>query len=531
MINSCKRVVTVYGLMLIALCVCFVRVVSVGDGYSDVSGNLASRRIELGQSRGVIYDRNMNRLTCNSYEYVCAVKPSAVALNTLKQVLDEDDFSFALQEAENGNPFSVKTASVINSEDIITSKIYKRYNDNLASHVIGYLSDGESNGAAGIEAAFENVLSGYNGSLSARFFVQADGASLAGADIKIEDENYNSGGGVVLTIDSQFQYALEKAMDDCGLEKGCGIIVEVQTGAVRACASRPVFDRNDISSALDDEALPLFNRALGTYPAGSVFKPLIALCAVEQGVDPSEEYECKGYMVSGGKTFKCMKNHGTVNMWGALAYSCNCYFIDLFSRLDKEFVLDAAQNLGFGSAVNLAENYSTYSGNLPDMQELESQAESANFSFGQGRLSANIFQLASLYCVIANAGEYYPPFLVYGLCDSQKALTEKFEPSAPFKLFSKQSTDIIRDCLELAVREGTGKNAQVESTLVCGKTATAQSGDYSKGEERLVTWFAGFYPYEEPEYVIVIMCEDGESGSADCAPVFSRTVSALLNIY
>ena len=108
---------------------------------------------------------------------------------------------------------------------------------------------------------------------------------------------------------------------------------------------------------------------------------------------------------------------------------------------------------------------------------------------------------------------------------------DEYTSPSPVKVFSKSTADTISSFLELAVREGTGTAAQVENCRVGGKTATAQTGEFIGGEERVVTWFAGFYPYEKPEYVLVVMCEDGDSGSADCAPVFSQTVNNILNNY
>ena len=63
--------------------------------------------------------------------------------------------------------------------------------------------------------------------------------------------------------------------------------------------------------------------------------------------------------------------------------------------------------------------------------------------------------------------------------------------------------------------------------MTAGKTATAQSGQYVNGKEILHTYFAGVYPYDDPEYVIVVMNEDGKSGSGDCGPVFRNLVEML----
>ena len=60
-----------------------------------------------------------------------------------------------------------------------------------------------------------------------------------------------------------------------------------------------------------------------------------------------------------------------------------------------------------------------------------------------------------------------------------------------------------------------------------GKTATAETGRIVDGQKVVHTWFAGFYPAENPEYVIVVFREDGDSSSVDCAPVFRDIADAV----
>ena len=217
-------------------------------------------------------------------------------------------------------------------------------------------------------------------------------------------------------------------------------------------------------------------------------------------------------------------------MASALVYSCNCYFVNLSTQIDFGLVRDMAESLGFSNSLEIADGIATYSGALPSISELESDAAKANFSFGQGSLTATPLQVASLYCAVANSGKISKPYLVSGLCDSEGKFEATHKQQAPVTVFSEKTADLLSCFLELAVREGTGQNARSGLFDVAGKTATAQSGDFSSGKERLVTWFAGFFPYENPKYVLVILNEDGVSGSADCAPVFSA-VSAFVADY
>ena len=526
------RQLVVYFCVIAVLGLLPVRILLVGNEYRQVAENSGAKSITAAYSRGIIYDRRLSRLTSDSTVTVSVIKPTLSALNILKNVLDDNEFLAISMEISQCNPVVLRIGNSVENDDIITLPVYNRYSDRqIASHIIGYLSDGGTKGVSGIESSFDSFLSSHGGRLDVRWLADANGSGLPGSDFDLVNSNYNSSGGVVLTIDKKFQSALESAADECRLRKGAAVMLDLGSGEIVAAVSRPDYDRNNIAACLTDENLPLFNRVLGSYPVGSVFKPLVAATALEQGIDPLAEFECKGFTVSSGKTFKCLKKHGVVNMASALAYSCNCYFINLVESLDVEDVLETAKNLGFGSSIELTENICTYSGNLPEATELEQPGARANFSFGQGSLTANVIQVACLYSAIANGGEYKKPYLIKGLCDENMNLYDEYQTTSPVKVFSESTADIISSFLELAVREGTGTSAQVENCRVGGKTATAQTGIFVGGEERVVTWFAGFYPYEKPEYVLVVMCEDGDSGSSDCAPVFSQTVNYILNNY
>ena len=81
--------------------------------------------------------------------------------------------------------------------------------------------------------------------------------------------------------------------------------------------------------------------------------------------------------------------------------------------------------------------------------------------------------------------------------------------------------------MRYVVTDGTGANAETYRHTSAGKTATAQTGQYNFGSEKLKTWFAGIYPYDNPKYAIIIMTENGISGSSDCCPVFRTIVENL----
>ena len=521
-----RRAIFLFCIIMFCMAVSCIQIMMINMRHTQaVSDSATSKTLALGESRGIIYDTDLHRLVCNDYSYISAVKPTVKALSEIRGYIDDKAYETASLSVSKQMPFLIDTDCKIKSENLICEKIYKRYNDNqLASHIIGYTDTTGYSGLCGIELAYDRLLESYSGSLKARFFINGKGSVMLGGKVERINDNYNSSGGVVLTIDKKFQNALEKSMDEKQLKKGAAVILDIETGGVVAAVSRPDFNPNKISDYLDDTDSPLFNRAFAEYPVGSVFKPLVAASALEQGIDPKSEFNCNGKISNGNVEFRCLKNHGKVNMATALINSCNCYFVDLIEKIDCSKVIDLAASLGFGNEIMLDDKIGTSSGYLPDIEELDSFAAKANFSFGQGKLTATPIHIAALYSMIANGGFYRKSFLVKGYCDENGVFSSKSEIKPPVKCLSEDNSKILQDILELAVREGTGKTAGVQGVDVAGKTATAQSGEYIDGKERLVTWFAGFFPYVNPKYVAVIVCEDGVSGSKDCGPVFSSLV-------
>ncbi len=524
-----NRVTAAFVALFLAFGVVPMRMMTIllGSAQKTAGGTASGKVVAVGQSRGMIYDCNGERLVGCETHQVAAVKPTPGALAVLKEQLSEPEFEQADEVLTAGQPLVLKTSKPLLHDDILLLQTVSRTSADVpACHLIGY-TDETGNGVCGLEKSLNETLNRYRGELKVRFQCDATGKVLAGSDIEAVDENYNSVGGVVLTLNKAFQQATENAMDICDLKTGAAVILDCSDGGICAMASRPSFDPTNVADSLNDPSSPLFHRALAAYPVGSVFKLLIAAAALEQGIDPAAEYRCSSSVSVGGSAFRCLKAHGTVDLPQALAYSCNCYFIHLMQRLDAKAVLELAQSFGFGAEVTLSEGLNASGGTLPTVQELSSPAALANFSFGQGSLTASILQIASLYAAVFSGGDYRTPYLIKGEINENGDYIETHNNQPPFKLLKPENALLLSDLLGVAVREGTGRNAFVEGADCKGKTATAQSGDFSTGKERLVSWFAGGFSVQGRQYVMVVLCDDGVSGSTDCAPVFAAAVRRI----
>lgn len=492
----------------------------------------AAKTVDVAKLRGTIYDCRMRLLTNSEYEIYAAAKPSNEALAAIKGKVLPDVFESVMQRMAKGNPVAVKVDSPVNStKNLITAKVPVRYPGAFtASHIIGYL-DSNGNGVSGIEKAYDGILSKNNSTVGFRFSSDAVGRVMLGESIETVGNSIPIN-GVVLTLDREIQRITESVLDASDADCSAAVVIEVESGAIRACVSRPSFNPYSVYESLTDEKSPLINRAFLPFSVGSVFKPVVAAAALENGISEKFEYNCTGSVVCNGVTFHCHKKdgHGLVDMKSAVANSCNTYFIALALELNIKDVISVASDFGFGKKTVLADGMESSAGNLPSAEELDSQAAIANFSFGQGAILATPLQICSLMATISGNGIYIEPYLIEGECDENGKLIRIYRHGEKKQVISDSTAKKIKGFLESVVESGSGKRAGSELVGVAGKTATAQTGRAKDGEEIYNAWFAGYFPTENPKYAVAILKEDGGEGAISCAPVF-RMIAEKITAY
>lgn len=521
MFYSSKRILSLYMLFTVCFMAILVRIVYINfSSYSDATNSNSGRTVIIGTTRGKIYDRNRELLVDTTNRLVAAVTPVAASAKYLSDVFSSANFSGKI---EKGYPFVATVTEEIDNELIKTFNVPVRYSQNdVATHIVGYV-DSNGEGVTGIEKAFDAELSGYGGRLSVTFEVDALGRVLAGMDKTVKNESYNSSGGVMLTLDKRVQQLTEEALAQSNIESGCAVVMHIDSGDVYALASVPSFDRNNIEESLEAENSPLVNKALSSYSAGSVFKSLVAAFALENGISEEFSHSCTGSIKIGNLKFSCYGHtaHGKINMKTALQKSCNGYFIKLMETLDSEKFLDFCKKLGFGESIRLCECIESEAGLLPDERTLASEAGRANFAFGQGELLVTPLHMVKAYHVLA-MGTLAEPRLIYGFCDGKGKIIKEGKKKAE-RLLSEETVAKMRELLFSVTDEGIATNAKSDLMKLAGKTGTAQSGVYNEnGEEIYRTWFVGFYPANNPHYIVAVMNEDGTGGNTDCAGVFKN---------
>lgn len=526
-----KRLVALFSLMtILAFCITMhTFMISNSKAYVSVAGAQSVYTVRVCRTRGRIYDRHMRSLAGGRLQYRAVIAPSQETVLALTKALDSDTLLAIKDRLTGRHPFvcDVPDASC-DGRGAIVYPAEKRYGANyIAPHVVGYV-DGEGTGVYGIERVFDDYLAGASGELSVRFQIDATGAGLSGVEPEITDTTDDSVAGVVLTLDMDVQQLAEKAAEQF-MEKGAIIIMGAKSGEILASVSCPDFSPDDVAASLDRADAPFVNRALSAYDAGSVFKLAVAAAALESGVPASHEYVCTGSVTIGENIFNCSNRsgHGRIDMEKAVAHSCNTYFIELASLLGGERILEYARLFGFGESICLAGEYLTAAGCLPSSSELQKPAALANISFGQGTLLTTPLHIAAMTAAIADDGVYHDPSVYLRLVDRDLAAVREGDPGSSRRIISQSTARQLRGFMRAASLYGTAVSGSGDFVACAAKTGTAQTGIKTNGREVVQAWMTGFFPYEEPEYIVTVLVEDGVSGGSSAAPVFKYLADRL----
>ena len=530
-----KRVVVLFTLFCLCMGSLGMRMLAISADSAVSSGAQSGNTLSavVGETRGYIYDVNGEPLVNCETTLAVAIQPDVQALNAAGAVLQSEDKDALFEDVSDGKIAVADAVAPLQTANVKTVNRVERYQTNgLAVHLIGYInSDGD--GVCGIEKYYDTILKNASGVLKARCGVDAMGRLLDGAALEFTQENYNSPAGVKLTLDRDIQKIVQEALQKFEIGTGAAVVLDTATSEIRAMASVPAFDQNNPAASLDADGSPFLNRAITPYSVGSVFKAVTAAAAIENGLHESFSYTCTGAYTLGETVFNChvRTGHGRQNLAQAMANSCNPYFIDLALHTGREALCTMAENLGLGKKIELADGFYTKSGIMPTAFSLTSGQDIANLAFGQGELLASPLQMAAVYAAIANGGIYRAPSLMKAIIDaSGQEVQRAFLPTAR-RAMSEETARRVGALLNYSVENGSGRHAKPAKVSAAGKTGTAQSGWFlENGEEVTQSWFCGYFPYDAPRYAVAVLKENGEGGSADCAPVFQYIANAVTNL-
>lgn len=497
--------------------------ISVKQTYVRAAEKNAVLTVKADDSQGTVYDRNMKPLVNTGKRYIAAAVPSAVSADeTAGYSADREEF---MKLYEKGVPFTFECREdTPENEGLTVFEVPERYSeDQTACHLIGYISEGE--GVDGIEYAYDSMLRNNGGENSVSYTMDGSGNVMIGEGKRVTRSSISKS-GVVLTIDSDIQRICEECGE--GIGKGAIIAADVKNGDILAMASFPSYDCKDVGASLVSPDCPLIDRCLYSYSVGSVFKLVTAAEAIEEGMG-NMMYDCSGSIDIIGQVFNCHKadGHGLQEIGVAMTNSCNTYFINLAECLDTVKFRQLANDIGFGRENWLCAGITGSAGVLPTVEDLRIPAELANFSFGQGKLTATPLQITQLVCTIANKGEMPVLRLVRGLTIDGEYVSGEKEVRVS-RIMKEDTAEQLRKMMIMAVRDNKNSNARSRKVSVGAKTSTAQTGRFDeKGEELCNAWITGFFPARKPRYAVTVLIEDGGYGNDAAAPVFRKIAEEI----
>lgn len=503
-----------------------VRIIAIIDSERiTAAAESNSTVVTVSALRGNIFDCNGVPLTGTQYKKYAVITPTPATIMYCSTVLYGDEKISVLGKLRNGKPAVIETKKEMQCAGIINLEVPEHSPRNgYCAHLIGY-TDSTGHGVSGIEKAYDDILY-TDKKVTVRYAVGGSGQVLSGVEPEINKNEEVTASGVMLTVDNTVQAVLEKAAEK--IEKGAVVVSEAGTGKIRGMVSRPNFDSYDLAASLQSENAPFLNRCLTGYNVGSVFKPCIAAAALENGRWNNFVTECTGSSEIGGNIFACheAQGHSKVELGSAIINSCNSYFYRFAPLIGAENIVDTASVMGFGYKKNLGGGITTSGENLPGADKLQSSIALANISIGQGELLASPVTLLGLYEAIACGGVYHTPSIVEGTVESG-VLKEKSETPTAIKAMSEKTANRLKGYLKEVVISGTGKNAFSSFVSVAGKTATAETGWKEDGKATQHSWFCGFFPADEPEYIVVVLIEDSTGKEAVAARVFKEIAEGL----
>lgn len=535
--------------------------------------------------RGLIYDSKGVPLVSNEPRFSLYVLPGEIPSARADEILTAIATRFgadvnSLQETYRARGFTAAGQPVAERVTLLASLSYESYlaytslpetlpgvyiaseasRNYLASeayaHLLGYLGDVNDQerakfdldprariGKDGLEKYYDQQLRGSDGKSVREQSLLGEGSrSWLATDTR-------AGANLRLSIDSQWQEtlydALAKYTDQEATALGsAGVIMEADTGKLKALVSYPGFDVNlftkgisssDFNKLLSDESTPLLNRATSMQiPTGSVFKVLMAGPLLqEQAVQRSTIYKSGCFELPGDYKI-CEadgKNYGAINLIDALARSSNPYFCQAvveFARQERDD--DAAARalaqylttfgLGKGTGVDLP---SELAGTVPSpelKERLQKEpwylADLCNSVIGQGLVTATPLQMATAMAAVVNGGNVWQPSLVEYLDPLDSSSQYLGEPQLAAKVdISEANLAIVREGMAAAVARGTATGLRDVPGNVLAKTGSAEAGRvkiHGKFQDVAHSWLLGSFNYAGKNYSFAIAIQYGGRG-------------------
>lgn len=442
------------------------------------------------------------------------------------------------------------------------------YPHHNAAHLLGYIREvnpdemaknkdsyqlGDYIGASGIEKFYEKELSGIKG--MRRVLKDNLGRDVDKYEGGKTDTKPTSGANITTTLDLELQAYGEMLMQN---KIGGIVAIEPATGEILAMISSPTYDPNvltlnqnrskEFTKLLADSNKVFLDRSVqAMYPPGSLFKPVVALITMQEGVlNPERTIGCRMGYYGGGLRTACHSHPTCTNVAMGIQHSCNAYFVTVFREMvDKYGANNPQKGLDkfdeyldrFGLGSRLGVDFpnekggfyptSDYYTRIYERQQAGQKWNSnwiRSVGIGQGELLLTTLQMANMGSVIANRGYYVTPHLIKGFkSDEKREIDHQFVKRNHVGIEWKYFVPVV-DGMRGAVTGGTARVANIPDIEVCGKTGTAEN---PHGEDHSI--FYGFAPKNNPKIAIAVYVENAGFGATYAAPIASLMMEKFIN--
>lgn len=433
---------------------------------------------------------------------------------------------------------------------------YYPYHD-LAAQVLGF-TGGDGQGLYGLELAYDTALAGKNGAL-----VTARDAK--GNVMPNRYEAYEEaipGNTLHTTLDAYVQAVLEEQLETTMIESGamnrvCGIVMNVKTGAILAMATAPTFDLNAPFELNDYAAAELAalgldpsgeeyakaknallleswsNKAVSEiYMPGSTFKTLTCSMVLEEGAvtNLAEGFYCSGSLQVADRCIHCHKvgGHGSLTFAEGLQNSCNPVMMTIAARIGTDKFYQYVRDFGLLEKTKIdtvGEGNSIFHA-ASSFTELDL----ATASFGQN-FKVSVLQMITAVSAVANGGKLLTPYLVERITDTAGNTVFQHEVTVRREVISEKTARTVSEILAGGVAgEGGAKNAYVAGYRVAAKTGTSEKIGDDKSAR--IGSCIGYAPADDPEIAVIIVVDEPTSavryGSVVAAPYVGNVFAAVL---
>ena len=550
--------------------------------WSHRAAKISLKTENLQPPRGFIYDRNNKLLVGAETVYDIFILPIAIKEKDTSLIcnlfnISKLEFKNIIKNASIGFNVPYKPSIFIKSMTQLEhakispfigkisgvfaeAKIDRGYPLSIASHLLGYIRRIDENqfqntresgdffytkndfiGITGIEKQYELLLRGHRGNIN---YLK----DYAGNKIKTVNKNpAQPGKSLQITIDANLQKLGEKLM---AKKIGSIVAIEPSSGEILAMVSAPSYNPSLLTGKnfskefkklkQNDSLKPLINRPVynDKYRPGSIFKLVQALIALEDGViNENTGFFCNKNIIG------CHSHERPNNLQKAIKHSCNPYFFQVYKRLimkgkgDNIFEISREglenwekkiKTFGFGNSLGI-DLPDEKSGFIPNVSFYDQWYGKKRWAFstiysnsiGEGEIGVSPIQMANLAAIIANKGYYYTPHIIKGI--DKKNIIEKFQ-TKHYSCVDAKHFDVIINAMNEVVNKGTGRNAQIDSIEVCGKTGTVENKNFNDHSV-----FISFAPMNQPKIAIAVYVEYGTWGSKWAAPIASLMMENYIN--